>query len=73
MAGRCLVGMASKNNQTTQMKPTELNINSPNFDYCEWIQTEPTEEEFLVVWQQFTEIEKAAVLADYQQWLVANS
>lgn len=55
------------------MKLTRFNINSLDFDYCEWIKTEPTEEEFLAVWQQFTETEKIAVLADYQRWLVANS
>lgn len=73
MAGRCLVRRHRKTYQiTTQMKPTQLNINSPDFDYCEWIQTATTKEEFLAIWQQFTEKEKAAVLADYQRWLVAN-
>jgi hypothetical protein len=55
------------------MKPTPLNIDSPGFDYCEWIKTDPTQQEFLAVWRQFTAAEKAAVLADFQQWLAANS
>jgi hypothetical protein len=45
------------------------NINDPNFDYCNWLTTNPSKEEFLSVWQQFSPTEKAAVLADFQQWL----
>jgi hypothetical protein len=48
------------------------NTNNPDFDYCEWLKTEPTKEEFLTVWQQFTATEKAAILADFQQWLKNN-
>jgi hypothetical protein len=50
-----------------------VDTNSPEFDYCEWLGTEPTKEEFLVVWRQFNAAEKAAVLAEFQQWLAANS
>lgn len=55
------------------MNVAQLNSNSPDFDYCEWIQTEPTKAEFLAVWQQLNDQEKSAVLADYHQWLIANS
>jgi hypothetical protein len=55
------------------MNSSQINTNSPDFDYCEWIKTDQTKEEFLAVWQQFTETEKVAVLADFQQWLAANS
>jgi hypothetical protein len=48
------------------------NTNNPDFDYCEWLTTKPTKEEFLAVWQQFTAAEKAAILADFQQWLKNN-
>jgi hypothetical protein len=56
----------------TSMDAAQLNPNSPDFDYCEWIQTEPTQAEFLSVWQQLTDKEKAAVLTDYHLWLTAN-
>ena len=51
----------------------KLDTNNPEFDYCEWLSTEPNKEEFLAVWRQFNAAEKAAVLADFQQWLAANS
>lgn len=51
----------------------KLDTNNPEFDYCEWLKTAPTKAEFLAVWRQFTAEEKAAVLADFQQWLAANS
>ena len=46
---------------------------NPEFDYCEWLETKPTKEEFLAVWCQFNEAERAAVLADFFVWLAANS
>lgn len=51
----------------------KLDVNSLDFDYCKWLETEPNKEEFLLVWNQFTETEKAAILADFYQWLVANN
>lgn len=51
----------------------KFDTNNPEFDYCEWLKTEPSQEEFLVVWHQLNAAEKAAVLADFQQWLAANS
>jgi hypothetical protein len=51
----------------------KLDTHNLEFDYCEWLQTEPTKEEFLAVWCQFTAVEKAAVLADFFLWLAANS
>ena len=50
-----------------------MNINSIDFDYYEWTQTNPTKEEFLKIWQQFTEGEKTAVLLDFAQWLENES
>ena len=55
-----------------QMNP-KLDTTTSEFDYCEWLKTEPTKEEFFAVWRQFNAVEKAAVLADFQQWLAANS
>ncbi len=49
------------------------NINNPDFDYCEWLTTQPTKEEFLAVWHQFTAAEKAAVLQDFAEWLEGES
>lgn len=51
----------------------KLDTTTSEFDYCEWLKTEPTKEEFFAVWRQFNAVEKAAVLADFQQWLAANS
>lgn len=61
----------TKLNQT-QLNMNTTNTNSPDFDYCEWLTTKPTKQEFLTVWQQFTAAEKAAVWADFQQWLKNN-
>jgi hypothetical protein len=66
----------TKPNQTqsnkTKLNMNTTNTNNPEFDYCEWLTTKPTKEEFLTVWQQFTATEKAAILADFQQWLENN-
>jgi hypothetical protein len=51
----------------------KLDTNTPEFDYCEWLGTEPNKEEFLAVWCQFNAAEKAAVLAEFLRWLAANS
>jgi hypothetical protein len=56
--------------KSNKLKP--MDINSTDFDYCEWLTTQPTKEEFLAVWQQFTAAEKAAILADFEQWLENN-
>jgi len=70
----------SPSNQAKQTKPNQTklnmnttNINNPEFDYCEWLTTKPTKEEFLTVWQQFTAAEKAAVLQDFAEWLESES
>ncbi|MGE5656604.1 MAG: hypothetical protein ACM37W_08315 [Actinomycetota bacterium] len=48
-------------------------VNSIDFDYLEWTKTNPTQEEFLSVWQQFSENEQAQILADFERWLATNS
>ena len=70
---------SSKQAKQNKIKSTKLNMNttntnSPDFDYCEWLTSEPTnKEEFLTVWQQFTAAEKAAVLQDFAEWLEGES
>ncbi|MGE5655101.1 MAG: hypothetical protein ACM37W_00505 [Actinomycetota bacterium] len=48
-------------------------VNSIDFDYLEWTQTNPTQEEFIAVWQQFSEYERSLILADFERWLATNS
>ncbi|MGE5660038.1 MAG: hypothetical protein ACM37W_25890 [Actinomycetota bacterium] len=51
----------------------KTDVNSIDFDYLEWTKTNPTQEEFLAVWQQFSKTEQAQILADFERWLNANN
>lgn len=48
-------------------------INSVDFDYLIWTETDMMQDEFQAVWQQFSQKEQSLILSDFYAWQAANS